>query len=172
MSMLIFVSERQSGSQPLVFSPSDDEERNRRVIELLSQRLKHLMGVRGWGITDLVRAYWTANGKPLRKNGEPKFVRWQTVQAWVEGTLSEAPSYSQIEKIAAAFTMDVDELLGLAIGEEPTSDAWREFLAVAGKLSPEERREVARKSFADKNTAGSYMLLLAAYRARQTEKPD
>ncbi len=165
MAMLSFVTERQSGSPPPVFS---DEQKDPRV-ELLSRRLKQLMGERKWGIEKLRSAYWKADGSPVDHDGEPQKPRWQTVQYWVEGKLTELPSASTIETLARAFAMSVDELVGLAVGQEPTNAAWRAFRATdeGARLAPEVALEVARGgAFRDREpTLLGYQLALMAYNA-------
>ena len=97
-------------------------------------------------------------------------VRWQTAQNWVTGTLKVLPELETVVRIAKAFAMTLDELIGLAHGDEPTNEAWVAFLQTPeGKsMTPDERRTIGSRSYGERTpTVLAYQLELMAFRATQ-----
>ena len=80
-----------------------------------------------------------------------------------------AATLPKLRAIAGALGVTVDQLLGIALGREPTYDAWAAFLETseARGMSDEERKYVASRRFPDDHepTVLSYQLELMALRA-------
>ncbi len=63
---------------------------------------------------------------------------WTTVHAWE--TAKYVPKADTLKKICRVLGVEIEQLLGVAGGQEPDFDAWRQFLETAeGKsMSPQE----------------------------------
>jgi len=88
------------------------------------------------------------------------------VSKWISGT--KDPSPGSLRALSEVLRVTVDELLGVAEGQDPPFGAWREFLASpeAAGLTVEERR--ALRSFAwpalREPTVTGYVAILGAMR--------
>jgi hypothetical protein len=131
--MMLDVVKRQSAGSPSV-------DRDREKIEHLAKRLREVL---------LDRGHVDARGGPSAQwLADAAGVRWATASEWLKGTLNELPHTANLEAVARGLDMTLDELLGLAIGEEPTSQAWRDFLETpeGRSMDVEERRWVGSRT--------------------------
>lgn len=105
----------------------------------------------------LKRPGWSKN-KLARKIG----VRWQTVHEWTTG--ESKPRQENLERIAKEMPVTLEELLGIAEGQDPPFRAWKEFLAVTPNLTPSERRSLQAMVWepGKEPTVASYQIALAA----------
>jgi len=83
------------------------------------------------------------------------------------------PSPGNLRAVAKELDVSIDELLGVAAGQEPPFESWRAFLvtAEAQGLTEDERMHLQSLYFpgARRPTVMTYMLSLAAYRSSVTE---
>jgi transcriptional regulator with XRE-family HTH domain len=97
---------------------------------------------------------------------------YQTVNNWTKN--KTVPSAEDVRKIAEATGVNVEELLGIAAGQEPTFPAWLEFvkLDMVAALTVEERRTLAGIPwFGHEPTIESYLMALAAVKAAKRGPP-
>lgn len=93
-------------------------------------------------------------------------VRWATVHDWTSNTT--APSAEHLRQIAEVMPVDLEELLGVAAGQDPPFEAWPAFLATAeGRgITAEERRSLQGIPWqrGREPTVASYQIALASLR--------
>jgi transcriptional regulator with XRE-family HTH domain len=96
-----------------------------------------------------------------------------TVHDWTTGKSSPNPDH--LRKIAEVLPVTLDELLGVAAGQDPPFAAWAAFLQTAegAALTPDERRTLQAIPWPPgrEPTTASYQIALASLRtttARQT----
>lgn len=121
----------------------------------IAARLEQL----GWGASDLARAL--------------EIERLATVYEWIADKYE--PSAGYLRQLPGVLEMTLEELLGVAAGQDPPFDAWREFVSQLGErgdsLTSDESR--ALRSFAwphgEEPTVAGYVMLLGV--VRQGTKP-
>jgi transcriptional regulator with XRE-family HTH domain len=88
------------------------------------------------------------------------------VSKWISGT--KEPGSGSLRRVAEILAVTVDELLGVAEGQEPPFEAWQEFLATdAGQsMTPGERRALCAFAWPPElePTVSGYVALLGAMR--------
>lgn len=119
------------------------------------------------------RLGWVDGDKyDVRRLADAIECRWQTAQEWVLGETVPGPRYQG--KLATVLGVTLDDLAGIALGHEPTSLAWREFLesSEGRTMTAEERPHVARLTLPDgrEPTALSYAMQLATIRTGRAVK--
>lgn len=163
--MLAVMPERQSDDRADVLLVDDREA---HAVATLARILQEVARERGWikedGRVD-VAAFEEATD-----------VRWQTAQFWVYGRTKTLPKAENLVKLSRAIGMNVDELIGLASGKEPTNAAWLAFLETpqGARMTPEERRVVGSRWVhrGRKPSVLFYQLELAALRAADPDDPS
>lgn len=99
----------------------------------VGQRITRLREARGWSQTDLANRVWPGRQKP----------RYRTVHRWeTEGVV---PSTPLLRRLAEVFGVTIEELLGVASGQEPPFAAWKAFTESARgqRMTEEQRRTLA-----------------------------
>lgn len=94
-------------------------------------------------------------------------VGWQTVQQW---TLDKsAPTVDNLRLLSEVLGVTLDELVGVAVGQEPPFEAWRAFLSTVDgqSITPGERRALQAIYWppGTEPTVASYMIVLGGIRA-------
>jgi transcriptional regulator with XRE-family HTH domain len=124
-------------------------ESRRAVTEALGQRIRAALAEKEKGISDLQHAAG---------------VSWPSAQAWVQGR--SYPGGEHLRAIAEVLGMTVEQLVGIARGEDPPHEAWRAFIDSHGnELTPDERDALAMITWPKEPKFSSYVLALAALRA-------
>lgn len=99
-------------------------------------------------------------------------VRWQTVHDWIRN--QSIPEPDNWRSIAEATGVTLDELLGVAAGQDPPFPAWKDFIETdAGKgLSAGERRALQAFAWPEgvEPAVGDYYALLTVLRAAQARR--
>ena len=99
--------------------------------------------------------------------------RWGTINNWTRGATE--PSAKDIRRIAEATGVTVDELLGIADGQEPTFPAWEEFVGSSmwQELTEDQQRTLAGIPWrGSEPTLESYVIAAAAVKAARPKPPD
>lgn len=95
---------------------------------------------------------------------------WRLVHAWVTG--EKTPNSDSLRSLAEALDVTVDELLGIADGQDPPFEAWEAFLRTPDgeSMTPGERRALQSIAWPPgrEPTIASYHIALAAMRATQS----
>lgn len=115
----------------------------------MAARIRSALEQRGVSVSDLARATG---------------VTWPAAKAWTEGTV---PSGKNARRIAEFLGMTVDELLGVAAGQEPSRAAWLTFLGTpeGAAMTAEERRQLAVVPWLHHEpTVLTYQMMLVALR--------
>ncbi|MFW6031578.1 MAG: helix-turn-helix domain-containing protein [Myxococcota bacterium] len=119
--------------------------------EAFAARLRALMERRDLNKSDLQRATGA---------------RWQTVDEWTKGTW---PSTEYARKLAEVLNVSLDELLGIAEGQDPPYPAWHQFLRTPEGRSASAAERRALKSIAwpegKEPTISSYLVGLQMVRS-------
>lgn len=95
---------------------------------------------------------------------------------WLNGR--QKPDAETIPVLARELGMTIEELLGVASGQEPPFDAWREFLAGlearGDRLDELHRQTLAAVPWPPKSqpTVGTYEMMLAALRATMAPRDN
>lgn len=134
--------------------PSNDRPRNQPAGVVggnVGERIDAARRAAGLSKSELARAI----GKPVAM-----------VSKWISGT--KDPSPGSLRLLAEVLPVSVDELIGVAEGQEPPFDAWREFLDTeAGKsMNDGERRALRAFNWPSElePTVSGYVALLGAMR--------
>lgn len=155
--MLEVVSKRQS-RPPGSVSTADTEQERSALASYVGERIRSAMERRGW-VDD--------EGKhDVRKLSEATGARWQTAQFWVLGENAPGPRYAK--RIAKVLGMTLEELMGAATGEEPASEAWRQFKETPLGRSMTDSERVALAAMPWPNgapDAGHYAAVLGVMRS-------
>jgi transcriptional regulator with XRE-family HTH domain len=108
----------------------------------------------------LVQKGWTR-----QKLAKELDTRWQTVDDWISGK-HEPKRF--LRRIAEVLGVTTDELLGVAEGQDPPFDSWRDFLATTeGQTMTEDERRMLRSIAWPRGrapTVGAYLAVLVAAR--------
>lgn len=91
---------------------------------------------------------------------------YRQVQKWEKGEVQ--PERDSIRLVAQVLAVTIEELLGVAEGQDPPFAAWREFIATSDgqTMSAGERRMLQSLAWPDgrEPTVGGYLMFLAALR--------
>lgn len=121
----------------------------RIVLDSLGRRIREALAERGKGISDLQHATG---------------VSWPSAQAWVLG--KSYPGGEHLPIIAAELGMTLEQLVGIARGEDPPYPSWKPFLEQHGRdLTDDERDALAIVAWPKPPEVRNYVLALAALRA-------
>lgn len=94
-------------------------------------------------------------------------VSWQAAHGWV--TDASAPKVEHLRRIAGECGVTLDELLGVAAGQDPPFLAWAEFIATPEGASIDAGERRALQSLAwppgREPTVASYLIALQAVRS-------
>jgi transcriptional regulator with XRE-family HTH domain len=87
-----------------------------------------------------------------------------TVGDWIRGR--QDPSADYLRRLSVVLEMTLEELLGVADGQDPPFAAWAVFLETPEGLSvtPDERRALASFMWPSEPTATQYAMLLGVVR--------
>lgn len=91
---------------------------------------------------------------------------YQTINNWTKGKTN--PNADDIRRVSEVTGVTLEELLGVASGQEPDTDEWRAFcdLEIAKTLTADERRTLSGIPWIGLTpTVESYLMALAAVRA-------
>lgn len=95
--------------------------------------------------------------------------KYRVVHTWTTGT--KVPGGDYLHKLAQVLGVSIDELLGVAHGQDPPFAAWSEFLATTegGSMTEGERRTLQSMAWPPGRapTVAAYQIALAAVRATQ-----
>jgi transcriptional regulator with XRE-family HTH domain len=123
--------------------------------------------VRGASIGERIESARLRSGLTKTEVGRAIGKGYRKVQSWITG--EAAPSAENLRKLAEVLGVTVDELLGVAEGQDPPFGAWGAFLQTAEgqSLTPHERRALAGLPWAPgtQPTVASYHIALAAVRS-------
>lgn len=113
-----------SGARCQTVTPTGDDLRTPISGGDVGERIKAARLRRGWRKVDLANALE---------------INWRALHKWEIG--SQRPNRESLIKLAKALEVSIEELLGVAEGQDPPFPAWHEFLATElGKtVTPEER---------------------------------
>jgi transcriptional regulator with XRE-family HTH domain len=93
-------------------------------------------------------------------------VRWPTVHDWING--KSVPKPDHLRMIAEVLPVTLEELMGVAAGQDPPFAAWAEFLGTAegAAITPDERRALQAIPWPPgrEPTVASYHVALASLR--------
>jgi transcriptional regulator with XRE-family HTH domain len=96
----------------------------------IGERIAKLREARGLSKSDLARLIWPDVSPP----------RYRTVHRWEEEDGS--PERENLTRVAEVLGVSIEELLGVATGQEPPFEAWRAFLETSrGRAMTERQRE-------------------------------
>lgn len=97
----------------------------------------------------------------------------QMVNKWIKGSKAVSPGY--LRKLAEVLPVTVDELLGVAEGQDPPFGAWAEFLSrpEAESMTDEESRALRSFNWPSElePTVYGYIALLGAMRSGSRKRP-
>lgn len=97
-------------------------------------------------------------------------VRWPTVHDWTTGKSTPRPEH--LRSIAEVLPVTLEELMGVAAGQDPPFAAWAAFLATAegAAITPDERRTLQAIPWPPgrEPTVASYQIALASLRTTTT----
>lgn len=118
----------------------------------------------GERIADAIELSGIKKAELARRVGKP----WRRIHAWITG--ENRPSEANLRLLAEALPVTLDELLGVAAGQDPPFRTWAPFLGVlaesADELSADERTSL--QSFVwppgQEPTVADYFSLLALIR--------
>jgi transcriptional regulator with XRE-family HTH domain len=122
--------------------------------------------ISGATVGERIRAAMVRKGLRQAHLAELVGVTWQTVHNWI--TDKHPPDEKRLPRLLEVLEMRPEELLGLAAGQEPSFEAWREFIKREGdSITAAERRAMAAFPWPPGRapTVNSYHSLLAAIRA-------
>jgi transcriptional regulator with XRE-family HTH domain len=123
--------------------------------------------VRGASIGERIESARLRSGMTKTEVGRATGVGYRKIQSWIVG--EAAPSARYLRRLAEVLSVTVDELLGVAEGQDPPFGAWGAFLQTAEgqSLTPDERRALAGLPWAPgtQPTVASYQIALAAVRS-------
>lgn len=146
------------------------ESSSSAIAEHCGARIRSAMASLGWvdssGEADVARL------KRAIEDATGGTVRWQTVQYWVLGR--SVPTGERAAALARVLGMTLDELLGVAAGQDPPFAAWREFLASpeGQSMTPGERRTLQAIAWppGTEPTTAAYAVVLAGVRLTRPRK--
>ncbi len=113
-----------------------------------------------------IRAAFAASGKRKSRLSKEVGVSWQTVHDWVRG--ERLPDQVHLPLLAKALGVTPEQLLGVAVGQNPPFAAWATFADTpeGRTMTEDERRELAAHPWIGRHpTVLSYQLLLVAVRS-------
>lgn len=102
--------------------------------ESIGDRIVKLREERGWKKADLVRRIWPGTPPARRK------ARWRQLHKWETGVV---PDGASLRMLAEALEVKIDELVGVADGQEPPFAAWGRFKESATYDRLTERQRLA-----------------------------
>lgn len=136
--------------------PTDQDRRTLLVPSVrgatIGERISTSRGRRGWTKAELARRI----GKS-----------WRLLHKWESG--EQSPDRESLQLLAGVLGVTIEELLGVAAGQDPPFASWPEFVASppGSEMTPDERR--ALQSFAwpqgTEPTVSGYVMVLAALRS-------
>lgn len=143
---------RQSERTPVV---CDGAQASSGTAPYVGDRIRKAMYAAGW-VTDDGRL-------DVERLAQALGCRWQTAQFWVLGRT--APSIAYARRIAVLFGMTLEQLMGAATGQEPTSEAWLAFVAGASPTAQERQALAAMVWPHGTPDVAAYRMALAAMRS-------
>lgn len=93
-------------------------------------------------------------------------VRWATVDDWWQGRV--VPGRHNLQKLGEVFSVTLDDLLGVAEGQDPPFEAWKDFLETEQGRSASEEELTALRSIYWKGrrpNVASYLVVLQGIRS-------
>lgn len=127
--------------------------------------------VSGVDVAARIRAAMERAGVDTTELAQRCGVRWQTAQYWEIGR--STPSAGSLRRIAKALGMTLDELLGVAAGQDPPFEGWRAFLQTpqGQTVTAEERKQLQSMYWPTGVEPGpdTYLFLLSAIRTARAE---
>lgn len=120
-----------------------------------SHRLKYYASIEGHDQSTLQRALG---------------VRWATVHAWWVG--KSVPKGPNLRGLGEVLGVTIDELLGIAEGQDPPFEAWRAFMETEqGRSATEDELTSLRSIYwkSKKPTVASYMVMLQGLRSAEND---
>lgn len=122
--------------------------------------------ISGRDFKERLNAAITRRGWNTTKFSEEMGKTWAAVQRWQKGR-AQPGDLETLRLIAEKLKVTTDELLGVAIGQDPPFEAWQKFLATeeGQSMTPDERRTLASIGwFGIEPSVGVYLAALGAYR--------
>jgi transcriptional regulator with XRE-family HTH domain len=112
------------------------------------------------------RLGWT-KAELARRIGKPGKNGWRLIQKWEKG--EQRPDRESLMLLAGVFGVSIEELLGVAEGQDPPFEAWRDFITTAEGRSMDagERRMLQAIAWPPgrEPTLVGYLMMLAALRS-------
>jgi hypothetical protein len=87
--------------------------------ESTGNRIEKLREERGWTKANLVQRIW-----PNAITPEQRKAKWRQLHKWERGVVPDGVS---LRLLAEALEVKIEELVGVADGQEPSFEAWGEF---------------------------------------------
>lgn len=128
------------------------------------------MSAKGAALGDRIKAAMLSASLTKSTLAKRVGVKWQTVHDWIQGT--SRPNADNLRSIAEATNVTLEEILGVAVGQDPPFASWLAFLATPeGQTATQDERralQVIAWPPGREPTVSSYLMALASVRsARQ-----
>jgi transcriptional regulator with XRE-family HTH domain len=152
------VAKRRQSAEPPAVDPTLTDELARPVAGAsIGERIARARDRKGWTKADLARE--TGKG-------------WRAVHKWETGEVQ--PDRESIRLLAQVLAVTIEELLGVAVGQDPPFAAWKEFLATSegASMNDGERRMMQALPWPPgrEPTLAGYLMMLAAVRGGSRER--
>lgn len=139
--------------------PRTDADEKATLAAFIGDRIREAMRTQGWMIGEKY---------DVARLAAEVGSRWQTAQEWIEGKTPPSRKYAVL--IARSLGMSLEQLMGVATGQEPRSEEWRAFVEspIGRTLTRAERQSLSAIIWPHgQPDRAAYQMALAALRAAQ-----